>query len=228
MTPTQPGPTIPNVKLGRLGTVFGRVQAYLVDGTRIRTEIDTNFPNVSHHWRGSYIPDNEIWVDTNTDPGERDVLVMRGWVEMSAARMVAGNLGSFSEKGTEAEEGARKYVGKIRKQLVLTGHAPDLVKVYLVWGVREAIHVDFYAGGHGYVYDYVPQDEVWIDGTMQEPEFMPTLGHELFERQLMQLGMDYDTAHAAALEREQWERLDLYKTLPKIRTRVRDGVVYSD
>ncbi len=79
------------------------------------------------------------------------------------------------------------------------------VHVWLVNGrlVRSCYDIDFTEGGHDYVYEFVPRDEVWIDDDIHDNENGFVLFHELHERNLMAKGMDYDAAHedASRLER---------------------------
>ena len=83
----------------------------------------------------------------------------------------------------------------------------DRLKIYLVNGneVRKD-HIEFTMGGHGYVYDYVPKDEIWIDENLKsKPEDMEaTIKHEVFEvRKMRDEGLDYDTAHELANQVEK-------------------------
>lgn len=82
-----------------------------------------------------------------------------------------------------------KYLGKVLN-----------VRIYLVDGrfIRDQISVDFTQGGHGYVYDYIPENEVWIDNAnLKEKRFI--IMHELTERYLMKYeGKSYHQAHNMA------------------------------
>jgi len=71
------------------------------------------------------------------------------------------------------------------------------VKVWIVNGrlVRSLFDIDFTAGGHDHVYEFVPQGEVWIDDAIEEKERGFVLLHELHERNLMAKGMSYNKAH---------------------------------
>ncbi len=79
------------------------------------------------------------------------------------------------------------------------------VQVWFVKGrlVRSCYDVEFTEGGHDYVYEFVPENEVWIDDDIHEDERGFVLFHELHERNLMAKGMDYDTAHEAASRLER-------------------------
>ena len=72
------------------------------------------------------------------------------------------------------------------------------VQVWIVQGrlVRSVFDIDFTAGGHDYVYEFVPANEVWIDDDIAEEERGYVLLHELHERNRMSTGWSYDKAHA--------------------------------
>lgn len=78
-------------------------------------------------------------------------------------------------------------------------------KIYLVDGeeVRNKISVDFTMGGHGYVYDYVPEDEIWIEDLKSGFDKKATMYHELIERYIMKkYNMDYEPAHQLSTKLE--------------------------
>ena len=62
--------------------------------------------------------------------------------------------------------------------------------------VRSAFDIDFTAGGHDKVYEFVPENEVWIDDAIVENERGYVLLHELHERNKMSGGWPYSKAHA--------------------------------
>ncbi len=73
--------------------------------------------------------------------------------------------------------------------------------VYIVDGlvVRNEIDIDYVAGGHGYVYDYIPQNEVWIERDVEPVERPYVLLHELVEiRHMRDYLWKYDRAHEEA------------------------------
>ena len=71
------------------------------------------------------------------------------------------------------------------------------VSVWIVNGrlVRSAFDIDFTAGGHDHVYEFVPEGEVWIDNDIEEKERGFVLLHELHERNRMEEGLPYSKAH---------------------------------
>ena len=88
------------------------------------------------------------------------------------------------------------------------------ITLYLVKGeeVRNKIAVDFTMGGHGYVYEFVPKDEVWIDDRMSPFDIGCTIIHELIERLIMMRdGLEYSEAHEIATNFEYKLRDDHLK-----------------
>jgi len=114
------------------------------------------------------------------------------------------------EAADKKEMSERKKAGDVEK-LIKGGNLPDPEKLYVrlwkklgngisVWIidgrlVRSVFDVDFTEGGHDYVYEFVPENEVWIDNDLEEAERPYILLHELHERNLMAKGWTYDQAH---------------------------------
>jgi hypothetical protein len=82
------------------------------------------------------------------------------------------------------------------------------VSVWIVDGrlVRSVFDPDFTAGGHDHVYEYIPENEVWLDNDVSEAERPYVLLHELHERNQMEKGEDYAHAHKSALRLESHYR----------------------
>jgi len=84
------------------------------------------------------------------------------------------------------------------------------IKTYIVDGdfIRSNINVDYVEGGHGYVYDYVPKDEIWVEEMEDRKEMWFNFQHELYERALMKADpkLDYSDAHDKAVARETKQR----------------------
>ncbi len=101
----------------------------------------------------------------------------------------------------------------------------DGFKVYAVTGawVRSNLSVIFGLGGHGYVHEFIPSDEIWIathhfgEGTLEiwgyknvtksqklsKNFFESTIVHEIAECKEMRKGTSYWVAHNIALEKEK-------------------------
>ena len=71
------------------------------------------------------------------------------------------------------------------------------LSVWIVNGrlVRSVFDIDFTAGGHDYVYEFVPEKEISIDDAIIEQERAYVLLHELHERNRMSEGWPYSKAH---------------------------------
>lgn len=81
----------------------------------------------------------------------------------------------------------------------------DHWKVYEVDGlyVRNNIDIDFTEGGSSARYQYIPNDEIWLDNTLDPTDATATLVHEVTEaRAMMNDGSSYEKAHDIANEAE--------------------------
>jgi hypothetical protein len=189
----------------------GRLQIWIVDGAYIRSHIDEEFVNFGQHYRYPYIPDNEFWIDREAEHDERKFFIDHLLVEH---RLMAGGMpyDHAIVKGDQTERKERRRAGDMR---ILTHKGQKLpegkdvherlwqklksgVSVWIVNGrlVRSVFDIDFTEGGHDYVYEFVPENEVWIDDAIVEAERGYVLLHELHERNRMAKGVPYNTAHA--------------------------------
>ncbi len=123
---------------------------------------------------------------------------------------------NFSHKGIDDIPGVyRVYMGKI-----------DSLSIYIVDGetVRREIYPDFIFGGNEQRYSFVPHNEIWIDNSVSNREYMTTLRHEINEMVLMRdAGMTYIQAHDSSLMLEvklrndfRNESLEHEKSLPEV------------
>jgi hypothetical protein len=76
---------------------------------------------------------------------------------------------------------------------------PEL-RMFVVDGqfVRENYDLEFIGGGHGKLYKFIPEKEIWIDSDVNKDELEYVLLHEIYERWLMGFGLDYDCCHNLA------------------------------
>lgn len=189
----------------------GDYQVWIVDGPYIRGHIDEEFTNFGQHYRYPYIPEKELWIDREGAPDERAFFVEHLLVEHELmARGMA-----YAEALTRADQAERKErrrAGDVRKATRNGAQLPDGavaherlwktlengLKVWIVSGrrVRSVFDIDFTAGGHDHVYEFVPAGEVWIDDDIIESERGFVLLHELHERNRMGAGWPYNRAHA--------------------------------
>jgi hypothetical protein len=63
--------------------------------------------------------------------------------------------------------------------------------------VRSWYKTDYTEGGHGYVYRWIPKEQIWIEKDLDRWELPYIVSHEYIELRLMRdEGIDYDTAHS--------------------------------
>lgn len=120
----------------------------------------------------------------------------------------------------------QKRGSKKDKKFVLTGKWKKLVrnqegfKVFKVDGewVRNNLSVIFGNGGHGYVHEFIPVDEIWVDTHHSENDsrnnikkgqklsqeyFDSTVIHEISELKEMKKGLIFWKAHQVAVQKEK-------------------------
>jgi hypothetical protein len=189
----------------------GIFQIWIVDGSYIRGHIDEEFTNFGQHYRYSYIPLNELWIDREAKSDEREFYIDHLLMEY---RLMAGGMPYEKTiiKADQAERRERRRAGDVKLMTHNGQQLPDGkdvhdqlwkklengLSVWVVNGrlVRSAFDVDFTEGGHDYVYEFVPRNEVWIDDDIVENERGYVLLHELHERNRMAKGWPYNRAHA--------------------------------
>ncbi|MBM3926119.1 MAG: hypothetical protein FJ320_09090 [SAR202 cluster bacterium] len=105
-------------------------------------------------------------------------------------RRRAGDLSRLTHNGTTLPD-----IKSVHRHL--WKHLENGTTVWVVDGrlVRSVFDIDFTAGGHDHVYEFVPADEVWIDDKIDESERPYVLLHELHERNRMAGGWTYSKSH---------------------------------
>ncbi len=187
----------------------GAITIWVVDGTYVRTHLDEEFTNYGQHYVFDCIPKNEFWLDKEAKEDEQKFFIDHLCIEH---RLMAKGVpyDAALEAADKKETLERKRAGDVRK-LTKGGNLPDPKKVHVrlwkslesgvsVWIVdgrlvRSVFDDDFTEGGHDHVYEFVPQNEVWIDNDLEEAERPYVLLHELHERNLMAKGWTYTKAH---------------------------------
>jgi len=189
---------------------LGGLRVWLVDGKYIRERIDEEFTNFGQHYSFSCIPEKELWLDKEAHPDERRFFIEHLLVErrlmakgvpyndaLAAAdhaerreRRRAGDVRVLTHGGKQLPQGQEVHV-KLWKTL------ENGVSVWIVNGrlVRSVFDVDFTEGGHDHVYEFVPENEVWIDDDLDDSERGFVLLHEMHERNRMISGWAYSKAH---------------------------------
>ncbi len=198
----------------------GTITIWVVDGTFVRTHLDEEFTNYGQPLVFDCIPKNEFWLDKEASEDEQRFFVDHLLMEhrLMEKGMPYDDALVAADKAELAERARAGDLKKLRK-----GHSlPDAkvvhrrlwkelesgVSVWIVDGrlVRSGFDVDFTEGGHDYVYEFVPQNEVWIDNDLEEAERPYVLLHELHERNLMAQGWPYSKAHEDSSKKEYHAR----------------------
>ena len=196
---------------------IGGLSVWIVDGNYIRTYVDEEFTNFGQHYRFNFIPENELWIDKEGVPNEYEFLVAHLIEEhrlmkegktyeeaIAQADLVERELRRRQKDVEQVRDPARRLINPelVHKRLLKT--LENGVEVWIVNGrlVRSTFNIDFTQGGHEYVYEFVPENEVWIDDDVMPDERGLVILHELHERNKMALGWPYSKAHAdsSALE----------------------------
>ena len=190
----------------------GKIAIWVVDGSYVRAHLDEEFNNFGQHYVFGCIPKDEFWLDKEAKEDEQKFFIDHLLVEH---RLMEKGVpyDAALDQADKREMVERKRVGDI-KRLTKGKDLPDAkkthvrlwkalesgVSVWIVDGrlVRSVFDIDFTEGGHDYVYEFVPQNEVWIDNDLEEAERPYVLLHELHERNLMAKGWTYTKAHEDA------------------------------
>ena len=185
------------------------IQVWIVDGSHVRGRIDEEFTNFGQHYRFPFIPEDELWIDREQVNDERRFFIEHMLVEHRLMKAGMPYEKAIVE-ADRAERKERRRSGIVRR--LTRGGLPDGKAVHThlwkilesglaVWivdgaKVRSVFDIDFTAGGHDHVYEFVPENEVWIDNDIVEKERALVLLHELHERNRMAEGLPYSKAHA--------------------------------
>lgn len=186
----------------------GPIAVWIVDGSYVRKNLDEEFTNFGQHYRFSFIPENEFWIDRETAQDEQQFFIDHLLIEHRLMKKGTPYVKAL-EIADRKERAERKKAGDVpvghpkgefdpaRVHLQLIGEAGD-AKIWLVDGrlVRSMFDIDYTEGGHDQVYKFVPKGEVWIDNDVEPDERPYIMFHELHERNLMKEGLSYSEAHA--------------------------------
>lgn len=84
----------------------------------------------------------------------------------------------------------------------------DDIFIYLVDGeeVRNTYTSDFTEGSNWLRARYIPSKEIWLEYKQSKLDLQMTLIHEVVEILYMLTGKNYDTAHFATTQLENWLR----------------------
>jgi len=199
-------------KIGRRG----KIKIWLVDGAKIRRDIEKDFTNFAEHYYFKVIPKYEFWLDRESALDERRFFIehlLTEWRLMNEGMPYKQAKEIANQKELSEREKAGDFKKAINKRdkvflkkihLRLLGKTEKGIGVWLVNGrlVRSAFDIGFTEGGHHLVYDYIPLKEVWIDNDLTAKERPYVIFHEIYERSLMKRGLTYNQAHYQASKLE--------------------------
>lgn len=210
------------VYIKKIGEFHG-YSVWYVNGYWIRNNIARDFPNYGVNRSFVFIPKDEIWIDYENG-GRKEA---RYYVDMFLAMDRALKEGKTHEEAiviankTELREREKSEIVKelkkikLRKNVLKRIHKKLLFKKYTnclkIWQVRgdyvrDLFDVDFNQGGHGMVYSFIPNNEIWIDDDVYKKEIPFTLVHELHERYLMSKGWPYTSVGQKLFSKKEDEK----------------------
>ncbi|HPL95299.1 MAG TPA: hypothetical protein PLF15_00760 [bacterium] len=195
-------------RLKKIKTI-GKITVWIVDGSYIRQHFNIEFSNFGQHYHYRFIPTNEFWLDKTEVLGEEKFFINHlllehklmaegkkyDWAFNQADKMEhLERLQSLGIKKKLKNKHKKRELMKLIHQKLWTKYSDDQIKIWIVDGrlVRDFLLTYFTAGGHGFVYNFIPKNEIWIDNVLNEKEKKLTLIHELRERNLMANGWGYD------------------------------------
>jgi hypothetical protein len=199
---------------------YGGYDVYLVNEEEIRNLklADEEFTNFAVNDQfPSLIPKNEIWIGKEVSENERPFFIGNA-VKLSNLLNKGMDVSKAYDKALEYEKALREKTSGLKENKNIKKANPPkeiYIKKYgtigndiTVWIIdgelaRDLYKTDYVEGGHGYVYDWIPKDEIWIEKDLEEDEIPYVLHHEYVELKLMKdKDMDYDKAHDIAAKKE--------------------------
>src|SRR3990167_4237769 len=201
-----------NIYIKKIKSING-YDIWLVNGSYIRKNINENFVEYDHHLNHSFVPKNELWIDEETNPDEWRFFTDHMFTEPNLVKKTGKDIKEVAEEADVLEKQEREtelkkkhlyklknnhkeLLDKVRKKF-LEEYGNDNVKIWLVDGkmVRNFFFVEYAEGGHDKVYDFIPENEIWIDEILPPKEIKFIIFHELRERNIMLRGKKYQKAH---------------------------------
>ena len=194
--------------------IVGNTSIWIVDGSRIRKELNENFVQSGSRAHFPFIPIDEFWIDADTDHREHRFFIDRFFAEhlllQTGAKPEKAEAIAATFEHKEREEALSKemlalknhqasLIEKIHRKH-FAPYSSDQLTIWIVDGklVRDLVFLEYDAGGHDRVYPWIPEREIWIEEALSEKERPFILLHELHERFLMGKGKKYPEAHHGA------------------------------
>jgi hypothetical protein len=104
------------------------------------------------------------------------------------------------------------------------------VKVWVVDGyaIRRDIYPDFGFSGNDKAYHFIPENEIWIDGSITCEETEYSIALELKEREEMKKGKVYDDAYLEAVKLTDWMRVENQNTIARQKPVIKTNPIVRD
>jgi hypothetical protein len=152
------------------------------------------------------IPIKELWLDKDYGKNEYKYYVAhmkKEWELMRKGKSYPEAINEADELEWNLRNRDESGEYKLRKL-----EDTDGVSVWLVDGkaIRDNCHIDFTEGGHDKVYQFIPDNEIWISDEVSAKERPYILAHEYNERCQMALGEKYQPSHNRASFFERYLR----------------------
>jgi hypothetical protein len=203
----------------RLGKREGQ-RIWLVDGAQVVRNVYPAFIMGGNDQRYRFNPDDEVWIDNRIGIEELEYTIAHELIERKLMREKLYSYGRAHTAGLELEKRMRTRDARRARQREKTSTLPvdgvyrcflrsaKGVKIWIVDGpkVRQHLDGDFAFAGHGYKFDFIPKDEIWLDSAMSVEQAHFALYHEINERRMIAKSGDYDNAYPEALALELRER----------------------
>lgn len=182
---------------------ISKFTVWIVNGKYIRNNLDEEFTNFGQHYRFSFIPINEFWIDKEYDGGGEEKFyidhllvehrLMSKGISYIDALIIADKteLRERSKSSILLNEMKKKFKNKEIFKLIHKSlwkkYSINGLRVWIIRGelVRDRLFIDFTEGGHDKVYPFIPDGEIWIEDDLNPNERKFVLLHELHERNLM-------------------------------------------
>lgn len=207
----------PSAKLHKaFVATFQGWNVYCVDSSEVRSvaKPDEEFGNFATQEEfADLIPPGEIWLGEKSFDKEGICFLANALVRLQHKARGANEKRAY-QAGIEAEQKLRETLNglkfrdgqphrripeEIYHERYITLDDPQFsVEVWRVDGnlLRCYYKTDYTEGGHGYVYPWVPKQQIWLESGLDEWELPFIVSHEYLELRLMRdRGLEYDKAH---------------------------------
>lgn len=186
---------------------IGKYKIIYIDSKKFRNGSleKEEFCNIAiHEDFPKYIKKNEIFVDNDLSASEVQSFLIG--LKNRLECLKSGSKDCYEYAMKKEKDYRLKHKSKIKKEkcCVLNDYK-NKIDVFYANGkaIRDIYKTDFSQGGHGYVYSWIPKNQIWIEKEEKE-ETAFILAHEYSEMVMMRdLKMEYEDAHSVASKIEK-------------------------